>query len=50
MRITIHIGNFTVTITVKRNNRHSAKQCHLVKRFQIPKVLSERHWNDGAFS
>lgn len=21
----IHIGNFTVTITVKRNNRHSAK-------------------------
>jgi hypothetical protein len=25
MRITLHIGQFTVTILVKRNNRHSAK-------------------------
>ncbi len=25
MRITLHIGRFTVTIIVKRNNRHSAK-------------------------
>ena len=25
MRITLHIGAFTVTIVVKRRNRHSAK-------------------------
>ena len=25
MRITLHIGRFTVTIIVKSNNRHSAK-------------------------
>ena len=25
MRITLHIGAFTVTIIVKRRNRHSAK-------------------------
>ena len=25
MRITLHIGGFTVTIIVKSNNRHSAK-------------------------
>lgn len=25
MRITLHIGRFTITIIVKDNNRHSAK-------------------------
>ena len=25
MRVTLHIGQFTVTVIVKRNNRHSAK-------------------------